>query len=178
MQQEPISVGAKGLCMDRALQVINELEADQIIGRYAIGGAVALLFYSEPALTFDLDIFCHLPSQGLLINLQPLFDWLTKRGYKAESEFVRFERVPVQFLPATGPLVGEALEKAVERTFLGVPTRVIDYEYLLAIMVETGRAKDKARLQAAIASTPANEAKLMDILKRFNLLDKWHKMAV
>jgi hypothetical protein len=166
-----------GFVMDGALRVINELEQDGIIGRYAIGGAVALLFYTEPALTFDLDIFCHLPSQGLLINLQPLFDWTSARGYKAESEYIKIEGVAVQFLPSTGALVDEALANAVERTFAGVPTRVFQYEYLLAIMADTGRPKDRARLQVSLDSKPADETKLKDILKRHHLDDKWRKMT-
>lgn len=163
--------------LDKALRVINELEQGGIIGRYAIGGAVALLFYTEPTLTFDLDIFCHLPSQGLLINLQPLFEWTSARGYKAESEHIKIEGVPVQFLPSTGSLVDEALDGAVERTFAGVPTRVFQYEHLLAIMAETGRPKDRARLQVSLDSKPADESKLTEILKRHCLEDKWRKMT-
>lgn len=164
--------------MAAALRVINDLEADEIIRRYAIGGAVALLFYSEPTLTFDLDIFCHFPSEGILLNTQPLYEWLKKRGYSPEAEYVRIEGVPVQFLPSTGPLVDEALERAVERLFGGVPTRVIDYEYLLAIMVQVGRPKDKARLQGTLSVTPPDEAKLRDILERHNLLDMYAKMGI
>jgi hypothetical protein len=178
MTEDLIPPTSNGLVMDGALMVINELEQDGVIGKYAIGGAVALLFYTEPVLTFDLDIFCHLPSQGILINLQPLFDWTSARGYKAESEYINIEGVAVQFLPSTGPLVDEALENAVGMTFAGVPTRVFGYEYLLAIMAETGRAKDRARLQVSLDSKPADESKLNDILERHHLHDKWRKIAI
>jgi len=39
------------------LQVINEMRAAGVIGRYAIGGAVGATFYLEPAATLDIDIF-------------------------------------------------------------------------------------------------------------------------
>ena len=44
--------------MRLALQVINDLEREGLIGRHAIGGAMALLFHDEPVVTYDLDIFC------------------------------------------------------------------------------------------------------------------------
>jgi len=39
------------------LQVINEMQAAGVIGRYAIGGAVGATFYLEPAATLDIVIF-------------------------------------------------------------------------------------------------------------------------
>ena len=47
--------------MEKALAVINHLEKDGLIGRYAIGGAVAATRYIEPIQTYDLDIFVVLP---------------------------------------------------------------------------------------------------------------------
>jgi hypothetical protein len=42
--------------MKQTLEVINRMEADGIVGRYAISGAVAAYNYVEPAVTADLDI--------------------------------------------------------------------------------------------------------------------------
>jgi hypothetical protein len=36
---------------------INQMEADGVIDRYAIGGAVAATFYLEPVATLDVDVF-------------------------------------------------------------------------------------------------------------------------
>lgn len=41
--------------MKLALQTINDLEREGLVGRHAIGGAMALLFHDEPVLTYDLD---------------------------------------------------------------------------------------------------------------------------
>ncbi len=49
--------------LDNTLRVINSLETNGIIRRYAIGGAIALVFYTEPETTYDLDIFCLLPKR-------------------------------------------------------------------------------------------------------------------
>ncbi len=42
--------------MEATLRVLNELERNGVISRYAIGGAVGAIFYMEPFLTYDLDI--------------------------------------------------------------------------------------------------------------------------
>ena len=40
-----------------AIAVINEMQAAGVIGKYAIGGAVAATFYIEPTSTYDIDVF-------------------------------------------------------------------------------------------------------------------------
>ena len=59
--------------MEETLIVINELEREGLIGRYAIGGAIAATRYVEPVQTFDLNIFVVLPvpSSGI-ITLAPV----------------------------------------------------------------------------------------------------------
>ncbi|MCL0092519.1 hypothetical protein M1N92_02470 [Dehalococcoidia bacterium] len=47
--------------MEKTLKVFNELEKTGLIRRYVIGGGIAVLFYAEPILTYDLDVFCLLP---------------------------------------------------------------------------------------------------------------------
>jgi hypothetical protein len=37
----------------RTIEVLNELEKESFFSRYAIGGAMAATFYTEPFLTFD-----------------------------------------------------------------------------------------------------------------------------
>jgi hypothetical protein len=44
------------------LEAINQMQADGVIGKYAIGGAVGALLYLEPASTVDIDIFVVLPT--------------------------------------------------------------------------------------------------------------------
>jgi hypothetical protein len=161
--------------MKETLQVINSLESEGTIGRYAIGGAVGMLFYTEPAVTYYLDIFCYL-QQEVLITLAPLYTRLAELGYESKQEHVIIEGIPVQFLPPTSPLVEEALEQAVGTSYEDVPTRVFQYEHLLAIMAETGRAKDRARIAGALESAEPDQSKLDAILRRYGLLDKWTKM--
>lgn len=155
------------------LRVLNSLESEGVVGRYAIGGATALVFYTEPILTEDVDVFCDIPHEGILIDLVPLYKHLEQRGYHAKGEHVIIESVPVQFLVPPNPLVEESLRNAMEIEVEGVKTRVFGYEYLLAIMTQTARPKDRSKIVVALDSAPPDDSKLQDILKRYNLLSKW-----
>lgn len=112
--------------MEKTLQILNALEQDGVLGRYAIGGAMGATFYVEPLLTFDLDIFVLLPSTtGGLLTLAPLYEALRARGFVEEDECVNIEGVPVQFLPAYNALVEEALSEALETLYEQTPTRLL-----------------------------------------------------
>jgi len=43
--------------ISQVIAMINRLEDDGVIERYAIGGAVGATFYLEPVATLDVDIF-------------------------------------------------------------------------------------------------------------------------
>ncbi len=160
--------------MEKALRVLNELEREGVLGRYAIGGAMAATFYVEPVLTFDLDIFVVLPGgTGGLLTLAPLYQALQARGYKAEGECVMIEGIPVQFLPAFNLLLEEALAEAREVSYGGTPTRVLRIEHLAAVAVQTGRAKDRQRVALLAEEAEMDQSKLKDILARHGLEAKW-----
>ena len=42
--------------MKATLEMINRMESDGVIGRYAIGDAVGATFYLEPLATADVDV--------------------------------------------------------------------------------------------------------------------------
>jgi hypothetical protein len=157
------------------LQVLNGLEHDGVFTRYAIGGAMAATFYTEPFLTFDLDVFVVLPqTPGGLLTLAPLYDALRARGYsEQENECIRIEGVPVQFLPAYNPLVEEALNEAQEIMYEDVPARVLRSEHLLAICLQTGRSKDRERVRILREQAKLDQNFLADVLRRHQLEEKW-----
>ena len=164
--------------MERTLQVLNELEREGVIRRYAIGGAMGAIFYMEPLLTYDLDVFVLLPSAfGVLLSLAPLYDWLRERGYVEERECVIIEGVPVQFLPAHNRLIEESLDDARETTYEQTPTRVLRAEYLVAIMLQTGREKDRQRLAAFLEHVVLDRSALEEIVRRHGLEDRWREWA-
>ena len=160
--------------MKRTLEVLNELEREGVFTRYAIGGAMAATFYTEPVLTFDLDVFVLLQSSATgLVSLAPIYDALRTRGYKEEQECILIEGVPVQFLPAYNALIEEALAQAREIDYEDVPARVVRAEHLIAICLQTGRAKDRARVAMLREQAHLDHELLADILNRHQLEDKW-----
>lgn len=143
-----------------------------------MGGATALLFYAEPALTFDIDIFVFLPggkgTKGF-IDLSPLYKDLESKGYRAEKEHVIIEGVPVQFIPVYNSLVEEALKQASIKEYEGVRVKVLKIEYLLAIMMDTNRPKDRERIGKLLDEVNFNQKILENILDRYSLRQKWEK---
>ncbi|HEX6640684.1 MAG TPA: hypothetical protein VF215_06200 [Thermoanaerobaculia bacterium] len=64
-----------------ALAAIRELKEEGVVTEYAVGGAMAHAFWSEPTTTFDLDVFVLLQSSGIITDLGPIYEWARKRGY-------------------------------------------------------------------------------------------------
>ncbi len=50
--------------MKETLKVLNRMLKADVVQRYAIGGAVAAIYYLEPIDTVDLDIFVQLEVSG------------------------------------------------------------------------------------------------------------------
>jgi hypothetical protein len=160
--------------MESTLKVLNELEREGVFTRYAIGGAVGAIFYMEPFLTYDLHVFIMLPATARgLLTLEPVYEALRRRGYAEESECVNIEGVPVQFLPAYNALVEEALSKAVKTTYETTPVRVLRAEHLAAIMLQTGRDKDRQRFSTFFAEVELDRARLESIVQRHQLIARW-----
>jgi hypothetical protein len=138
--------------LEKTLQILNELETRGLVKKYAIGGGIAVLYYAEPILTFDLDVFCLLPEQeGRPVTLSPIYSYLKDKGYKSDEEHIIIEGLPVQFIPVYNKLVEEALDNAVTIKYKKVNTRIVSIEYLLAIMLQTSRPKDRERIIMLLA---------------------------
>jgi hypothetical protein len=163
--------------MEKTLRVLNRMVKDGVIERYAIGGAVAALFYIEPINTNDLDIFFHVKdsSAGLDI-LEPLYKYLSGLGYKGKGEAIDIEGWPVQFLPVFNPLLEEAVEQAKEVRFQRTKTRVMHAEHLVAIMLQTGRLKDQARIGQFVELDALDQKQLSNILVRHGLIRQWETL--
>jgi hypothetical protein len=160
--------------INETIATINRMQADGVIGRYAIGGAVGATFYLEPVATLDVDIFVGFRAEpGQLLSLRPLYDYLTARGCTVEGEYIVIAGWPVQFLPPGTPLVEEALAEAVEGDIDGTPMRVFTAEHLAAIALQTGRAKDKARVLQFVEAGVLDAARFQAILTRHGLLERW-----
>jgi hypothetical protein len=162
--------------LKETLELINRMQADGVIGKYAIGGAVGATFFLAPAATIDLDIFVILPGDtGLLVSLSPIYEYLRSRGCFEQDEYIEVKEWPVQFLTPANALQNEAVSQAVSANVDGIPTWVISAEHLVAIALETGRAKDHTRILQFIEQDAVDSEKLKDILERHGLSAKWRE---
>lgn len=159
------------------IRLLNSMVSDGVIDDYAIGGAVGATFYLEPLATVDLDVFVRLhPEPGKTIaDPQPIFAFLASRGHAMEGEYVMVGDWPVQFLAPPGPLGEEALRRAVTVDVEGTPARVFGAEHLAAMALETGRAKDKARLLQFIESGALDAERFEAVVARNGLTTAWEK---
>jgi len=161
--------------MEKTLKIINKLKDKGIIIDYAIGGGIAALFYVEPFLTYDLDIFIIIKEEKKdLISLKDLFEYLKSKGFLFKGEHIIIEGIPVQFIPVN-ELEKEAVENGRFVKYKSVNTKVIEPEYLIAIFLKTGRRKDIERIEKILNLDIIDRDKLQKILIKFNLLKLWKK---
>lgn len=162
--------------MEKTLKIINELKQQGLIKNFAIGGGIATIFYVESILTYDLDVF-YGPSgnEEGITTLTPIYDWLKDKGYKLHREHIIIEGIPVQFIPIYNELIKNAVEEAVEVKYEETGTRIFKPEYLIAIMVQTFRSKDKERIIKLIDEAEIKRDYLIKILQKYGLKKKFER---
>ena len=161
--------------MKHALQALLQLRNEGTLAGFAVGGAVAASFYAEAVATEDLDVFAFMvPSSGGLLVLTPLYERLKALGGVVRAEHVVIDGWPVQILPAYTPLVEEAITRAQLQQFAGLQVPVVDADYLCAIALQTGRAKDFARVHNLISANAVDTTRLGSIIEAHTLLERWN----
>jgi len=160
--------------VEKTLKVIKELKNKKVISDYAIGGGIAVLYYVEPLLTYDLDIF-FTPVEESLDVLAPVYKYMRGRGYKTQREHIIIEGVPTQFIPVYNELIKEAVQNSTEVKYGRIKTKVLSLEYLVAVMLQTYRTKDRERIIKIFEEAKVNLNSLKKLLKKHNLYEKYTK---
>src|SRR5205809_2444952 len=150
------------------LRAANELVSAGIIKDYALGGALAAIYYTEPFTTYDADIIFIASDKTLSAGIPAIYLHLQSKGWRIEREHLLVQDFPVQFLAASD-LTEEAVRKAKPIEFEGVPAKVFRPEYIIAIAASVGRHKDLARIEQLMSYAKIDKAMLDDILRRYNL---------
>ena len=145
---------------------LNTLKARGVVRDYAIGGATAVLFYAEPARTYDVDVFVLLESTqpSPLVSLGSVYDWARSRGLKIDAEHILLHGVPVQFLPAHNALAEDAVASARTLDYDGVPVRVVDPEHLAALAFQAGGPKRRERAWQLLETGGVDRKRLRSLL--------------
>jgi len=155
-----------------ALRALNTMRAEGVVEEYAIAGAMALVFWTEPVPTFDMDVLVVLPAaRGSLLSLEGIYRWAESRGYATQDEHILIEGLPTQLVPSPNALSREAIAAAVEVDYQGVLVRVVPPEYLIALYLQTQAKTAKRRERAAaLLDLPSLNRRLVDdILGRYGL---------
>ncbi len=150
------------------LRAANELVAARLIEDWALGGALAAIYYVEPFTTYDADIFFIPTDKGLTAGLPAIYAHLQAQGWQVEREHLLVRGFPVQFLAASG-LTEEAVREAERIEYEGVPAKIFRAEHLVAIAASVGRQKDKARIEQMLQQADLDKTKLENILQRHKL---------
>ena len=92
-----------------------------------------------------------------------------------EGEHILISGWPVQLILPPSPLAAEALANATELEANGLSARVFTPKYLAAIALQTGRAKDKARLLQFIEAHALDRRKFEGLVECHQLVDQWRE---
>jgi hypothetical protein len=157
-----------GIPLADVLRAANELVSAGLIKDYALGGALAAIYYTEPFTTYDADIIFVASDTTLSAGMPAIYSHLQSKGWRVEREHLLIKDFPVQFLAACG-LTEEAVREAKRIQFEGVPAKVFRPEYIVAIAASVGRHKDFARIEQLMSQAKIDNALLDDILRRYNL---------
>lgn len=156
------------LPLAEVLRAANALVAAGLIEDWALGGALAAIYYVEPFTTYDADIFFIPKDRGLTAGIPGIYAHLQSQGWQVEGEHLIIRGFPVQFLAAAG-LTEEAVREAEPFDYEGVPAKVFRAEHIVAIAAGVGRAKDKARIEQLFQQANLDQSRLEKILKRHDL---------
>jgi hypothetical protein len=161
----------------QVVQLIHDMQGAGIIRNYALFGAIAQMRYTQPVITFDVDVLIALESPGRIAALSGVYAFCATKGYQTEGEAVRVGAWPVQFLPAYNALTREALEQAETTAIEGVEARVVRADYLAVIALDTGRAKDYERVLALLESGRTSRERVEALALRHGLGEAWRRFA-
>jgi hypothetical protein len=170
---------AKTESMEKVIQVLNRMQADGIIERFAIGGGIAAIRYLEPYLTDDIDVFISPVVVGAngLVSFGRIYSYLQELGYHTEREYIRIEGWLVQFVPASESVQEEAVLQANRVAFAGEYTSIFSSEHLAAELLRSGRLKDLTRVADLLKSEQLDMEVFRDIVRRHRLAQKWKEFA-
>jgi len=150
------------------LRAANGLVEARLIEDYALGGALAAIYYVEPFTTYDADIFFIPSDKSLAAGIPAIYGHLQAQGWQVEGDHLMARGFPVQLLAAHG-LTEEAVREARPVEFEGVPAKVFRAEHIVAIAASVGRHKDRARIEQILQQTDIDKTLLEKILQRHKL---------
>lgn len=161
--------------MQQVISTLEEMVEEGIISDFVIGGATALIYFSSPTFTEDIDVFIYLKeATGPIIDIGPVYSFLKeKKNATQGDEYIFLEGFPLQFLIPYDDLTREAFENPVKIELDSKSFKIFGLEYLMAIMIQLKKKKYIERLRILIEEDNFDKGKLTSILERFKLTQDW-----
>jgi hypothetical protein len=131
--------------------------------KYLIIGGYAVIKYTEPRYTKDLDLWIRADAKNANAVFQALKDFgapltgLTPADFAEEGYFYQMGLPPVRvdiLMSISGLTFDEAWPRRVKADFDGVPVRFIDRQDLIASKLATGRPQDLIDAAALAQAKP------------------------
>lgn len=160
------------------ISTIRDMQVAGIIRSFAIGGAFAAILHDEPISTIDLDIFFLFSKEndGPIVSLSEIYDYAKANGFSFDHEFINIHGWLVQFVEASHNELWSAAIKSADTIMIeDCPVPVIQREYLVAMWLLAGRAKDYQKIALFLEADILNESILFKILDKYDLRVKWER---
>src|SRR2546430_17240013 len=93
---------ASAIPLADVLRAANELVSVGLIKDFALGGALAAIYYTEPFTTYDADIIFIASDKTLSAGIPAIYSHLQSKGWRIEREHLVVKGFPVQFVAASG----------------------------------------------------------------------------
>lgn len=146
------------------IATVDELKTKGLIKDYAIAGGWAIAYYLEPAYTYDVDVLILVDSGE---DHHKVYQYLEGKGNKIENVYVHTDGMAVQLFPAYGDDLYEGAIRSANTVTIGdVSSKVVNKEYLIALLLQGNRAKDKIRIVELLPSV--NGKTLNEILRKYD----------
>src|SRR2546428_6124307 len=113
------------------LRAANELVSAGLIEDYALGGALAAIYYVEPFTTYDADIIFVTKDKTLSAGIPAIYSHLQSKGWRVAGAHLLIRDFPLQFLAPSG-LTEEAVRNAKPRDYEGASAKVVRPQHIIA----------------------------------------------
>jgi hypothetical protein len=163
-------------CLAEVFRTLNDMTSEEVVTDYAIGGAMAALFYTEVTRTYHVDVLALIPSQtDPIIRMTEFYAWARKHAFNPDRAHILIHSVPVWFLSSNDGVEFEAVQQARTFDYQGVPVRVIRPEHLVVLYVLAGGVGRRERTSLLLEAGAVDRQKLREVLERHQLTAQWRE---
>ena len=78
--------------MQEIVKLLNELIEKNLIKNYAVGGSIGMSFYTEPLVTFDVDVFVDVAGVEVS-SFNSLYAFFKEKGYEFKGQHLLVEGI-------------------------------------------------------------------------------------